>query len=127
MIRNMKKVVKVFCAALLTASVATAVTGSPVHAARMGSASASVPETSSDFPDPRLPDPHKDLRQVIGSILEERTREMRLLLDVDLSQDLRNMLVTIVINNSNAQIESLLRSKQKTKFDQELMQAQRLR
>jgi len=103
-------------------------------------ASASVPETSSDFPDPRLPDPHKDLRQlskdlkltrdqqqVIGSILEEHTREMRLLLDVDLSQDLRNMLVAIVMNNSNAQIESLLRSKQKTKFDHELIQAQRLR
>ena len=53
---------------------------------------------------------------------------MRLLLDVKaLSQDFRDMLTAIVMNNSNAQIESLLRSKQKAKFDQELIQAQRPR
>ena len=87
MIRSMKKLIKIFSAALLSAGVTATVTGSPVYAARMGSASASIPETSSDFPDLRLSDPHKDLRQlskdlkltrdqrqVIGSILEERTR-----------------------------------------------------
>jgi Spy/CpxP family protein refolding chaperone len=141
MIRSMKKLIRIFFAALLSAGVTATVTGSPVYAARMGSASASIPETSSDFPGLRLSDPHKDLRQlskdlkltreqrqVISSILEERTREMRLLLEVKaLSQDFRDMLTAIVMNNSNAQIESLLRSKQKTKFDQELIQAQRPR
>jgi hypothetical protein len=139
---RMKKVIKILCAALFTATVTAAIIGSPVYAARMAPVSASVPETNSNLPDDlRLPDPHKDLRQlskdlkltkdqqdVIGSILEERKREIQLLLDVKaLSQDFRDMLAAIVMNNSNAQIESLLRSKQKTKFDQELMQAQRLR
>jgi Spy/CpxP family protein refolding chaperone len=142
MICRMKKVTTIFCAAVFTATVTAAIVGSPVYAARMGPVSASVPETNSNFPDDlRLPDPHKDLRQlsktlkltkdqrdVIGSILEERTREIRLLLDVKaLSEDFRDMLAAIVMNSSNAQIESLLRNKQKTKFDQELIQAQRLR
>jgi hypothetical protein len=142
MICRMKKVIKIFCAALFTATATVAFTGIPVHASRMGLVSAFDPETNSNFPDDlRLPDSHKDLRQlsktlkltkdqqdIIGSILEERTREMQLLLDVKaLSEEFRDMLAAIVMNNSNAEIESLLRNKQKTKFDQELMQAQRLR
>jgi hypothetical protein len=141
MICLMKKAIKIFSAALFMATLTAAITGSPVYAARMAPLSASVPETDSNRDDPRLPNPYKDLRQlsrdlkltkdqqdVIGNILEERTREMQLLLDVkSLSQDFREMLAAIVMNNSNAQIESLLRGRQKRKFDQELMQAQRLR
>ena len=89
----------------------------------------------------RLPDTQKDLRdlsknlkltrdqqEVIGNILQERTREMQLLLDVkSLSEEFRNTLAAIVMNNSNAQIESLLKSKQKIKFDNELIETQRSR
>jgi hypothetical protein len=140
MICRMKKVIKIFCVALFTASVALSFNGTPVHAARIDSASVSVPETSSDSSEVRLPDPQRDLRdlsknlkltrdqqEVIGNILQERTREMQLLLDVkSLSEDFRNTLAVIVMNNSNTQIESLLQSRQKTKFDK-LIQSQQSR
>ena len=82
---------KGFCAVLFSATVAAAVMGSPVAAARRSSVSASGPETTSDVSALRLPDPHKELRhlsknlklkgdqQGVSSILQERTREIRLL------------------------------------------------
>jgi hypothetical protein len=131
---TVKKLMKGFCAILLSASVAAAVTGSPVPATRRNSASASGPETASDFSDLRLPDLHKELRHLskdlkltrgqragVNSILLERTREIHLLLDVQsLSQEYRNTLAAKVMEESNAQIVTLLKSKQKEKFDKEL-------
>jgi hypothetical protein len=125
---------KGFCAVLFSATVAAAVMGSPVAAARRSSVSASGPETTSDVSDLRLPDPHKELRHLsknlklkrdqragVSIILQERTREIRLLLDIEsLSQEYRDTLATKVIKDSDAQIETLLRSKQKRKFDKEL-------
>ena len=92
-----------------------------------------TPETASDVSDLRPPDPHKELRYlsrnlgltrdqrvVVGSILQERTREFRLLLDVEpLSQDYRSTLAAKVMEDSNAQIETFLKNKQKRKFDRE--------
>jgi hypothetical protein len=126
--------VKGFWAVLFSAGVAAAVMGSPVAAARRGSVSASGPETTSDVSALRLPDPQKELRHLsknlklkrdqragVSSILQERTREIRLLLDIEfLSQEYRDTLATKVIKDSDAQIETLLRSKQKRKFDKEL-------
>jgi septal ring factor EnvC (AmiA/AmiB activator) len=125
---------KGFCAVLFSAAVTAAVMGSPVVAARRGSVSASGPETTSDVSALRLPDPQKELRHLsknlklkrdqragVSSILQERTREIRLLLDIEfLSQEYRDTLATKVIKDSDAQIETLLRSKQKRKFDKEL-------
>jgi hypothetical protein len=123
-------------ALLLSAVVAAAVMMSPapVAAARSSSVSASGPEATSDASDLRLPDPHKELRHLsknlklkkdqradVSFILQERTREIHLLLDIEsLSQDSRNALATKVMEDSNAQIETLLRNKQKRKFDKEL-------
>ena len=59
----------------------------------------------------------RDQRVGVSSILEERTREIHLLLDVQsLSQEYRNTLAAKVMENSNAQIVTLLRNKQKQKF-----------
>jgi hypothetical protein len=122
------------CAVLLSATLAAAVMGSPVYAGRRSSVSASGPETTSDVSDLRLPDPHKELRHLsknlklkkdqragVSIILEERTREIRLLLDIEsLSQEYRNSLATKVMEDSDAQIETLLKTKQRKKFDKEL-------
>jgi hypothetical protein len=131
---TVKKLIKGFCAVLLSASVAAAVTGSPASAARRSPASASGPERASDVSELRLPDPHKELRHLskdlkltrdqragVSSILLERAREIHLLLDVQsLSQEHRNTLAAEVMEESNAQIVTLLRSKQKEKFDKKL-------
>lgn len=129
-----KKPMKRFCAFLLCTSLAAVVTGSPVAASWRTSASAAGAETVSDVSDLRLPDPHKELRHLsknlkltrdqragVSSILQERTREINLLLDVrSLSQEYRNTLAAKVMEESNAEIVTLLRSKQKEKFDKEL-------
>ena len=108
--------------------------GRPVAAAPPGSASASGPETTSDVSALRLPDPDKELRHLskdlklkrdqragVSSILQERSREIRLLFDVEsLSQEYRDTLATKVIKDTDAQIETLLKTKQKRKFDKEL-------
>ena len=125
---------KGFCAVLLSATVAAAVMGSPAAAARRSSVSASGPKTASDVSDLRLPNPHKELRHLsknlklnrdqrtgVSIILQERAREIRLLLDIQfLSQEYRDTLATKVMEDSDAQIETLLRGKQKRKFDKEL-------
>jgi hypothetical protein len=125
---------KGFCAVLLSATVAAAVMGSPVAAARRSSVSASGPETTSDVSDLRLPDPHKELRHLsktlklkrdqrvgVSIILQERAREIRLLLDIEsVSQEYRDTLAAKVMEDSDSQIETLLRSKQKRRFDKEL-------
>ena len=125
-----------FSAVLLSAIVAAVVAGSfaSAYAARMPSPSASGPETVTDISSLRLPDPHKELRHLsrnlklsknqrtaVGSILQERSREIHLLLDVQpVSQDYRNTFAAKVMQDSNSQIESFLKSKQKRKFDKEL-------
>ncbi len=125
---------KGICAVLLSAILAAAVMGSPVAAARRSPSGATGPEPTGGASDLRLPDPHKELRQLskdlklkrdqrvgVGFILQERSREMQLLLDIDsLSQEYREALATKVMEDSDAQIETLLRSKQKRKFDKEL-------
>ena len=125
---------RILCVFLLTATAAAVVIGRPVDAARWSSVTASGPETTSDASDLRLPDPHKELRHLsknlklnkdqrvgVSSILEERNREIRLLLDIEsVSQEYRDQLAAKVIEDSDAQIESLLRSNQKKKFDKAL-------
>ena len=90
----------------LTATAATVVIGRPVDAARWSSVTASGSETTSEASDLRLPDPHKELRHLsknlklnkdqrvgVSSILEERNREIRLLLDIEsVSQEYRDHL-----------------------------------
>lgn len=121
-------------AVLLSASVAAAVMGHPVAAARSSSVSGSGGETASGVSDLRLPDPHEELRHLskdlklkkdqragVSFILQEREREIRLLRDVEsLSQEYRDALATKVVKDTDAQIETLLRSKQRRKFDKEL-------
>src|SRR5579863_6724718 len=116
---------KGFYAFLLSATVLAAVTGGPVAAARRNSMNVSGPETASDLSDLRLPDPHKELRHLsknlklkrdqrsgVSIILQERTREIRLLLDIEpVSQEYRNTIAAKVMEDSNAQIENLLRNK----------------
>ena len=125
---------KGLCTLLLGAAVATAAMASPVAASRVSTVGASGSESTSDAPYMRLPDPHKELRHLskdlklkkdqrasVSIILQERTREIRLLLDIQsLSQEYRDSLATKVIADSDAQIETLLRSKQRRKFDKEL-------
>jgi hypothetical protein len=123
--------------ALLSATLAVTSTGSSAFAAGVGSLSvsgASATGSAIDISDLRLPDPHKELRHLsrnlrlsknqrtaVGGILQERSREIRLLLDVQpVSQDYRNTLAAKVIQDSNSQIESFLKNKQKRKFDKEL-------
>ena len=125
---------RILCVFLLAATAAAVVIGRPVDAARWSSVTALGPETTSDASDLRLPDPHKELRHLsknlklnkdqrvgVSSILEERNREIRLLLDIEsVSQEYRDKLAAKVMEDSDAQIESLLRSNQKKKFDKEL-------
>jgi hypothetical protein len=125
---------KAFCVVLFSAAIAAAVMSRPVAAARWSSVTASGPETTSDVSALPLPDPDKELRHLsknlklkkdqrvgVSSILQERTREIRLLLDIEsLSPEYRGTLAIKVIKDSDAQIETLLRSKQKRKFDKEL-------
>jgi hypothetical protein len=125
---------KGFFAVLFSVAVAAAVMGSPVAAAPRSPVGVSGPETTSDGSALRPPDPDKELRHLsknlklkrdqragVSSILQERTREIRLLLDIEsLSQEYRATLATKVIKDSDAQIATLLRSKQKRKFDKEL-------
>jgi hypothetical protein len=129
-----KPKMKGFCVVLFIATIAAAVIGSPVAAARRISLSATGPETTSDVSNLRPPDPHKELRHLsknlklkkdqragVSIILRERARELRLLLDIEsVSEEYRNTLAAKVMGDSNAQIESLLRNKQKRKFDKEL-------
>ncbi len=63
----------------------------------------------------------KNQRTAVGSILQERAREIHLLLDVQpASQEYRNTFAAKVMEDSNSQIESFLKNKQKKKFDKEL-------
>jgi hypothetical protein len=125
---------KGFCAVLLSAILTTAAIGSPVAAARRSPKSATGPASGSDASDLRLPDPSKELRQLskdlklkkdqrvgVGFILQERSREIQLLMDIEsLSEQYRETLAARVMEDSDAQIETLLRSKQKRKFDKVL-------
>ena len=125
---------KRFCAVVLGAIVAAAMMASPAAAARKGSVSASGSGTPADVSELRLPDPHKELRHLsknlklgkdqradVSFILQERTREIHLLLDIaPLSQEYTKTLAAKVMQDTDAQIESLLRSKQRRKFDKEL-------
>jgi hypothetical protein len=129
---------KAFYTILLSATVAAAVAamGSAVAAARSNSVRVSGPETPYDVSDLRLSDPHKELRHLsrnlklkrdqragVSFILQERTREIRLLLDSQsVSAGYRNSLAAKVMEDSNTEIETLLRNKQKRKFDKELAQ-----
>lgn len=102
---------------------------------------ASNPGTELSPANLHLVDTQKELRQLsrnlklkknqrvgINDILQERAREIHLLFDVEpLSPEYRehrNHLAAQVMADSNAQIESLLRSKQKQKFDKELIKNQ---
>jgi hypothetical protein len=125
---------KGFSAVLFTATLAAAMMGNPLAAARGSSVSATGPDATSEISNLRLPDPHKELRHLsknlklkkdqragVSVILQERTREIRLLLDIEsVSQEYRNTLAAKVMEDTDAQIETLLRSKQKRKFDKEL-------
>lgn len=125
---------KGFCAIILSATVTAAVIGGPVAAAQNSPASTSCRETPADVLEAHLPDPHKDLRRLSKSlklnreqltgvdvILQERTREICLLLEIEpLSQEFRNKLAAKVMDDSDIQIETLLKSKQKRKFHKEL-------
>ena len=63
----------------------------------------------------------KNQRTAVDGILQERSREIQLLLDVQpVSQDYRNTLAEKVMQDSNSQIESFLKNKQRRKFDREL-------
>jgi len=121
-------------AVLLSAIMAAAAFGGPVAAAPRNSVRVSGPDSASNNSDLQLPDPHKTLRHMsrdlklkkdqragVSFILQERTREIRLLLDIDtLSQESRNALAAKVMGDTDAQIETLLKTKQKRKFDKEL-------
>lgn len=117
------------------AILASIAAGKPAKAAPKSSGTAREPASGAS--DLHLSDPHKELlhlsrdlklkkdqRAGVGSILEERDREIRLLLDNEpLSQEYqeyRDRLAARVLEDSNAQIESLLRRNQKRKFDKEL-------
>jgi hypothetical protein len=125
---------KVFRAFLLAAITFTGVFSARLNAAPSGSTGVSGRETTTDASNLRLPDLHKELRQLsknlklkksqrvgVNSILEERDREIRLLIDVEpLLQDYRDQLAAKVMQDSDAQIETLLKSNQKIKFDKVL-------
>jgi hypothetical protein len=110
---------------------------SPASAARATSIGASGDVADSDGSDLRLSDTHKELRHLsrhlrlnkdqraeVSVILEERTREIRLLFDMEsLSQENRSRLVTRVVGDSDARIETLLQGKQKVKFNKDLEKA----
>jgi hypothetical protein len=131
---SVRKPMKAFVSILLGATVAAVMTGSPVYAARKGSVSGPSAEAASDVSGLRLPDPHKELqylsknlkltrhqRSTVDSILQERAREIGLILDVEpLSPEYRSMIAAKVIEDSNAQIEAFLKTKQRRKFDKDL-------
>jgi len=125
---------KRLCFLLFGATLLTAAMSSRVAAAPESSLNASGPVASSYVSGLNLPDPHKELRHLsknlklnkdqragVSVILEERTREINLLIDIEsLSQAYRDRLAAKVMEDSAAQIEALLGSKQKRKFDREL-------
>jgi len=125
---------KVFYALVGAALLGVVIISSPVSAAPANSISASGPAGDSNVSEMRLSDTHKELRHLskhlklnkdqraeVSVILQERTREIRLLFDVEsLSQENRDRLVTKVFYDSDAEIETLLRDKQKRKFDKDL-------
>lgn len=90
-------------------------------------------ETTADVSDLRPPNPQTELRHlsknlkltrgqraVVDNILQERSREIRLLLNVKfLSQEHRDALAAQVMEVSDAEIESLLKRKQKRRFDKQ--------
>jgi hypothetical protein len=131
---GVKSLFRGFGVLLFTASAAASLTAGPLHATRAGSVSAARTEASADTSDLRPPDPHKELRHLsknlklkkdqrvgVSSILQERAREIQLLLDVEsLSQEYRTALAAKVVQDSNAQIATLLRNNQKRKFSKEL-------
>ena len=133
-VRNLMNITRGFCFAILSATIAVTAAGSSAYAARVGSASASGTGSATDISGLRLPDPHKELRHLsrnlrlsknqrtaVDGILQERSREIQLLLEVQpVSQDYRNTLAEKVMQDSNSQIESFLRNKQRRKFDREL-------
>ena len=118
--------------AILAAIMAALTVGAPLYAAP--AVRPSVSETASDAPNLRLPDPREELRRLsknlkltkdqrlgVGSILEERAREIQLLVDFEsLSQDYRNRLAAKVMKDCDAQIETLLKANQRRKLDKEL-------
>jgi hypothetical protein len=119
---------------LFTATAAVSMAAGPLYATRVGTIPAPRTEASVEPSDLRPPDPHKELRHLsknlklkkdqrvgVSSILEERAREIQLLLDVEsLSQEYRTELAAKVVQDSNAQIATLLRNNQKRKFSKEL-------
>jgi hypothetical protein len=125
---------KRLCFVLFSATLLAAAMGNPASAAPGSSLNASGPVASSYVSGLNLPDPHKELRHLsknlklnkdqragVGVILEERTREIHLLIDIEsLTQAYRESLAAKVMEDSAAQIEALLGSKQKRKFDKEL-------
>jgi len=131
---TVKMLLKRFGVLLLGLGTATAMAGRPVAAAAGSFASVSGSESASDVSDLRAPDPHRELRHLsrdlkltrnqrigVSSILQERTREIHLLLDVQsLTEEYRNTLAAKVMEDSNAEIVTLLKNKQKKKFDKEL-------
>lgn len=132
-----------FPGALIGAIVLAAVAGSSAsaYAARMDSPRASGADTPTDISSLRLPDPHKELRHLskdlklskdqrtaVGSILQERAREIHLLLDVQpASQEYRDTFAAKVMEDSNSQIKSFLKNKQKRKFNKELARGRETR
>jgi hypothetical protein len=132
---------KGFFTVLLGVSVAAALAVSPAAAARRNSAITSDPETTYGVSSVRLPDPQKELRQLsknlklkkdqragVSFILEERSREIQLLFEIEsVSREYRDTLAAKVMEDSNAQIETLLKTKQKRKFDKELAETAKRR
>jgi len=124
------KAIPAFFAALMAALTV----GAPLYAAP--AVTPSVSETASDAPNLRLPDPREELRRLsknlkltkdqrlgVASILEERAREIQLLLDFEsLSQDYKNRLADKIMKDCDAQIETLLKANQRRKLDKELAQ-----
>jgi hypothetical protein len=118
--------------AFLAAIMAALTEGAPLYAAP--AVRPSVSETASDAPNLRLPDPHEELRRLsknlkltkdqrlgLASILEERAKEIQLLLDFEsLSQDYRNRLAAKIMKDCDAQMETLLKANQRRKLDKEL-------
>ena len=129
-----KRLVKRSFVPLAAAFAATVLTFSPQTAGAASPAGLSGPGSTSDVSELRPPDPHKELRHLsknlklnrtqrvgVDTIFQERTREIRLLHDIEsLSDEYRTTLATKVMEDSNAEIETLLRRKQKKKFAQVL-------
>lgn len=137
--RLIKSCIDLLGVAVVAASIALVVAAAPVSAASSRraesiGATAARAEASAEISSLRPPDPNKELRHLsknlklkrgqrvgVSSILQERAREIQLLLDVEsLSQDYRTVLAAKVMRESNAQIETLLKNNQKRKFDKEL-------